>query len=182
MNAFTTVFFVTPPHYDPPGLEFLALIGPVPFIIGLILLFAWMKKSWSAAKAGSGERNYHDLLVTGILIVIGVCLTLAFTGSYFVQRNTASQFAHLYATQQYQVVEGPVHVLRLQPKGGHARGDLIEIGNKQFEIDYYLDTVGYRQTIANGGVLTEGTYARVYFVDDTIIRVEVKHPAESSNP
>ena len=103
-------------------------------------------------------------------------------GSYLVQRNTASQFAHLYATQQYQVVEGPVQVLRLQPKGGHAPGDLIEISNKQFEIDYYLDTVGYKQTIANGGALTEGTYARVYFVDDTIIRVEVKLPAIPSNP
>ena len=182
MNSFTTIFFVIPPHYDPPDPLSWALIGSVPLIMGVILLLVWLNKSRSIAKLGSGERNYHDLFVTGILIVVGVCFTLNFGGAYFVQRNEASQFAHLYATQQYQVVEGTVHVLRLQPKGGHAPGDLIEIGNKQFEIDYYSDTVGYDQTIANGGVLTEGTYARVYFVDDTIIRVEIRIPAQSLNP
>ena len=183
MDTFTTIFFVTPPHYDPQGLEYLAFIGPVPLILGLILLLSCTNKRWRVALVGSSQRDHRALLLfSGILIIPGVCLTLAWTGSYFVQRNTATQLAHLYTTKQYQVIEGPVHVLRLQPKGGHARGDLIEIGTKQFEIDYYLDTVGYRQTVANGGVLTEGTYARVYFVNDTIIRVEVKPPAPSSNP
>lgn len=94
----------------------------------------------------------------------------------------------VYANQQYQVVEGYVHVLHMQPANGHDKGDVISIGGVEFEINAYVLTFGYAHIIAHGGALTEGAYARIYYYRDksfsyrpmTILRVDLKDRATSS--
>ncbi|CAG0971024.1 hypothetical protein ANRL2_01638 [Anaerolineae bacterium] len=93
----------------------------------------------------------------------------------------------VYTHQQYQVAEGYVHVLHMQPANGHDQGDVVNIGGVEFEIDAYMLTFGYAHIIAHGGALKEGIYARVYYYRDeslsyrpmTILRVDLKDHAGS---
>jgi hypothetical protein len=80
---------------------------------------------------------------------------------------------------QSEVTEGAVHVTHMQPLHGHAAGDKIIVGDTQFEINYFMLTPGYRQTIAHGGALREGVYARLHHYDGVIIKVEVRSDAAS---
>ena len=72
------------------------------------------------------------------------------------------------------VVEGVVEVRHEQPASGHSRGDVITIGGKEFEINYFLVTPGYKTTISHGGVLRQGVYARLHYHDGIILKVETK--------
>jgi hypothetical protein len=71
------------------------------------------------------------------------------------------------------IAEGVVRVLRQQPAGGHAAGDRVRLGDREFEVNYYRSTLAYNQTIAHGGALTDGTRARVHYLDGAILKVEI---------
>jgi hypothetical protein len=71
-----------------------------------------------------------------------------------------------YRNGEYQVVEGPVQVLHEQPPTGHTKGDIIIVNGKQFEVNYFYLTPAYRNTIAHGGVLNSGVYARIYYYNN----------------
>lgn len=68
-----------------------------------------------------------------------------------------------YRHGQYQIVEGSVQVLHKQPATGHTKGDIITVNGKQFEVNYFYLTPAYRNTLAHGGVLNGGVYARIYY-------------------
>jgi hypothetical protein len=70
-------------------------------------------------------------------------------------------------------VEGTVQVSHSQPYQGHTSGDKITIDGQSFVIDYFYATPGYKETIAHGGVLRNGVYARIHHCDGVIIKVEV---------
>jgi hypothetical protein len=72
------------------------------------------------------------------------------------------------------VVEGTVSVLREQPRSGHAPGDRIRIGDKEFVYSYFVSSPGYHTTVSHGGALVNGTSARLHYLGETIVRVEVK--------
>jgi hypothetical protein len=88
-----------------------------------------------------------------------------------------------YNSQQYLVAEGLVHVLHTQNPNGHEKGDIVRIGNTDFEINFFRQDYSYSQTIAYGGALTEGTYARIFYVENPpsyalkylILRVDVRN-------
>ena len=79
-----------------------------------------------------------------------------------------------YRERQYQVVEGQVQVLHEQPVTGHTKGDIIMVDGKQFEVNYFYATPAYRNTLAHGGVLGSGVYARLYYHNGEILRVDVR--------
>ena len=79
-----------------------------------------------------------------------------------------------YRDKRYEVVEGQVHVLHRQPKTGHTKGDIVEVNGKQFEVNYFYATPAYNKTLARGGVLGDGVYARIYYFNGEILRVEVR--------
>ena len=82
-----------------------------------------------------------------------------------------------------QVVEGTVQVSHSQPYQGHTSGDKITIDGQSFVIDYFYATPGYKETIAHGGVLRNGVYARIHHCDGVIIKVEViKNNTGEKNP
>jgi len=70
--------------------------------------------------------------------------------------------------------EGVVKVLHQQPAHGHSSGDRIEVGGREFAVDYFHATPAYRDTIAHGGVLRDGAYVRLCRVDGDIVRVELR--------
>jgi hypothetical protein len=79
-----------------------------------------------------------------------------------------------YREGQYQVVEGPVRVLHEQPATGHSKGDVIAVNGQQFEVNHFYFTPAYRNTLAHGGVLRPGAYARIYCFNGEILRVDVR--------
>ena len=78
-----------------------------------------------------------------------------------------------YRYGQYEVVEGPVQLLHEQPATGHTKGDIITVNGKQFEVNYFYLTPAYRNTVAHDGVLASGVYARIYYHNGEILRVDV---------
>ena len=97
-------------------------------------------------------------------------LFLAFFGSRFFKSSQSdnyikeySKLTTIYNNREYKIVEGFVHVLHLEPEGGHDSGDIIQINKVEFEISCFDDTLGYNKSIVYGGVLTENTFARVYY-------------------
>jgi len=79
-----------------------------------------------------------------------------------------------YHDKRYEVVEGPVEVLHQQPATGHSKGDVIRVNGKEFEVNYYLATPAYNKTIAHKGALNAGTYARIYYYEGEILRVDIR--------
>jgi hypothetical protein len=79
-----------------------------------------------------------------------------------------------YQQKRYEVAEGPVTVLHEQPEGGHSSGDRIVVGGKTFVVDYFYATPAYQQTIAHGGALRADVYARIGYVGDDIVRVDIR--------
>ena len=79
-----------------------------------------------------------------------------------------------YRDGQYQVAEGQVQVLHEQPATGHTRGDIITVNGKQFEVNYFYLTPAYRNTVAHAGVLQSGVYARLYYYNGEILRVDIR--------
>ena len=79
-----------------------------------------------------------------------------------------------YRHGQYEVVEGQVQLLHEQPATGHTKGDIITVNGKQFEVNYFYLTPAYRNTIAHGGVLDSGVYARIYYHNGEILRVDIR--------
>jgi len=71
-----------------------------------------------------------------------------------------------YRDGRYQIVEGQVQVLHEQPATGHTKGDIITVHGKQFEVNYFYLTPAYRNTVAHGGVLQSGVYARIYYYNN----------------
>lgn len=62
------------------------------------------------------------------------------------------------------VAEGRVCVLDQQPWSGHHPGDLILIDGKQFRVNSFICSHGYAKSIAHGGVLKDGVWARIHYV------------------
>jgi hypothetical protein len=79
-----------------------------------------------------------------------------------------------YRERQYQVVEGQVQVLHEQPVTGHTKGDIITVNGKEFEVNYFYITPAYRKTIAHGGALRPSVYARLYYHNGEILRVDIR--------
>jgi hypothetical protein len=79
-----------------------------------------------------------------------------------------------YRDGQYEVVEGQVQVLHEQPATGHTKGDVITVNRKQFEVNYFYLTPAYRNTLAHGGVLNAGVYARIFYHNGEILRVDIR--------
>jgi len=79
-----------------------------------------------------------------------------------------------YGDGRYQVVEGQVQVLHEQPVTGHTKGDIITVNGKQFEVNYFYLTPAYRNTLAHGGVFASGVYARIYYHNGEILRIDIR--------
>jgi hypothetical protein len=111
---------------------------------------------------------------------IGSIFVLVWSLLWIYLHNFPHMFGHIdrlvnaYQQMQYQIVEGPVQVLHQQPKTGHSKGDIVSVNGTQFEVNYFLATPAYRKTLAHGGALSAGTYARIYYSDGEILRVDIR--------
>jgi hypothetical protein len=178
MNDLVTVFVFTENSGPVLGdLQFRLIVGLIVLAMGVVgtagLLSASLRKqAWFLRVA---------IAAPFALFWAGTWIALHY-GAYAAEKAQYARLQEIYATKQYSIAEGIVHVLHVQPGGGHDRGDIIQINGTELEVDAFLVTFGYSKSITHGGVLTDGAYARVYYTDDgkgnpwsrTILRVDVK--------
>jgi hypothetical protein len=180
MNDFITVFMFTDTAGNTIG-EYqgrvltgvVAIALAVCWLIYTGVVFAWKRK----------KQFLPQALLAIFLLSWGVMWLNPHYDIYSQLSNEFAKFQGIYQRQQYQVAEGVVHV-RYQSRGAHDKGDLVTVGESEFEI-FPVIGFGYMTEIVNGGVLSEGTYARVYYYKDeskeyfpiTILRVDVKKTA-----
>ncbi len=158
MNEWTTVFDLTSRGARAEAIPH--LIGSIVLMIGGlagIIFHNWIIRKLDTRIPRS---------IFGIMILSGLfwCAGHLDVINYAVLKNAKNA----------QVVEGIVHVSHRQPYQGHTSGDKINVDGHPFEIDYFNAAPGYKDTLAHGGVLGEGTYARIHHCDGVIVKVEVK--------
>jgi hypothetical protein len=138
-------------------------------LIGVVALIGALR---SLARNRQRERSRRDY--------IGPIFVLVWSLFWIYLHNFPHQFGHIDRLvnadeqKQYQIVEGPVEVLHQQAYTGHGKGDVIRVNGKEFEVNYFYATPAYHNTIAHKGVLNAGTYARIYYYDGEILRVDVR--------
>jgi hypothetical protein len=132
-----------------------------PYLNGRIFL-----RSYSFSKT-----SYIGILVYAMVFlpIFMFFFSTGFGTSYFIVfRDEYSKLQERYDSQQYFIAEGVVHVLHTQNRLGHDQGDIIRVGNTEFEIDAWGGGWNYSKTISHGGALTEGTYAKIFYVENPI--------------
>jgi hypothetical protein len=154
MNEFTTVYDLTSQSAQMSG--WFHFIFSMALIIGGILGVIFHK------------RMFENLprSIFGIMVLFGL--------GWWLEHMELFNYVILRNAENIQVTEGIVHVTRTQPYQGHTSGDKITIDGQPFEIDYFHANTGYNESIAHGGVLQEGVYARIHHCDGVIYKVEVK--------
>ena len=165
MTGFVTIFEITRWSNGLLADELFRLFVGVAALIGGL---AGAIRAWR--KSGVQPRNG---LGPSVFVILWAVFWLAL-------HNFPRMYGHIaaltdaYEHKRFKVAEGIVTVLHEQPEHGHSSGDRIVVGGKTFEVDYFHATPAYRQTIAHGGALRAGTYARIGYVDGDIVRVEIR--------
>ncbi len=137
-------------------------------ILVLLLFLLALARKESGAKVG--------IFLATLWLAIWSCELIAFKQAALGQDQYYKQLLQIYNSQQYEVAEGNVHVIQRAVVREH--GDIINVGGVEFEIGRYSFPYGsyaYRDTITENGVLREGVYARIYYVDEAIIRIDIKN-------
>jgi hypothetical protein len=189
MNEFTTVFIFTNVARD----AYFIIICPA---LGILIFFCYLlfKQRIHKLPDSEGEENIRNiklppyffplfLYMSGMAIfMVLYSLTAMGAPNPLFDNHEYAKLKRIYNSQQYSVAEGIVHVLHAQNVHGHEEGDIIKIGSVELEITAFIITYGYHTPISHGGALTEGTYARVFYIEnppgsvskDTILRVDIK--------
>lgn len=173
MNGYVTVFEIAGGNTCLPWLDrptYLALgIGAVAVGILLFVLRLMLR------------GRFRIGLFAPVFLMFWGLGWFRFSPSILATYSHADKLYADYQNRRYDTVEGTVYVLREQPEIGHAPGDLILIGGKEFVINYFRMTPGYRRTISHGGALRNGVYARLCYRDGHILRVDIRGKDGSTN-
>jgi hypothetical protein len=138
-------------------------------LIGVVALIGALRALIRNRRRESSRRDY-----------IGPIFILVWSLGWIYLHNFPYVFGHInslvdaYQQKQYQIVEGPVQILHQQAKTGHGKGDVVSVNGRQFEVNYFYATPAYNKTLAHGGALSAGTYARIYYFDGEILRVDLR--------
>ena len=163
MNEFVTVFEIA---RNSNGVFAGAVFR---LLIGVVALIGALRSLVRNRRRESSRRDY-----------IGPIFILVWSLFWIYLHNFPHQFGHIdrlvnaYQQKQYEIVEGPVQVLHQQPATGHSKGDVVRVNGKELEVNYFLATPAYRITIAHHGVLGQGAYARLYYYNGEILRIDLR--------
>jgi hypothetical protein len=163
MNDFTTVFLFT------TNTE--SLINPILGISAIVIGISVLGYHLYTGIESSLRLRMLKAFITLLCIYVFMFLIV----SNIERKTTCRQICaseercqrliEIYNNRQYEIVEGTVHVL-YQSVGSRDGGDIIDVGGKRLNIRNYVATCGYTDVIVQGGVLKEGEYARIYYIED----------------
>ena len=166
MDDLVTVYSILNDNYGDSIDHTLQVMAFALFTVGVLVLI--LVKFVRTQKQTKLEIYY--LPVFFIVFSVLLFMLLGITGA----EDDFDRMKDVYGNGGYEIVEGEVHVSHEQPKGGHAKGDVVIIDGKSYEIGYFDSKAGYKQTIAHGGCLKEGVYAKLYVYGDRILRIDAK--------
>ncbi len=149
----------------------------LPLVAGIIgLLYAVALLIYNLIFKLKSQRTAYKIALGAVLAMwVGMGGLQLFNSIDARQVSDCARLQSIYDAHQSKITEGIVHVSHVQSTCDRGTGDTIKVGNASFEVCYYVSTCAYKQSIAHGGALTEGTYARIYYTDyRTILRIDVK--------
>jgi hypothetical protein len=94
--------------------------------------------------------------------------------SYSALELIATERFRPYYDEPHEEVDGAVIVFRKQSKSGRGKGDLIQVGEEFFEINYSKSNPFYSLTISRGGYLKDGVLVKIHHVKNKIFKIELK--------
>lgn len=161
----------------------ISVLGPGMVLAAAVcagMIGVWRLVRWSRHRIA--RPGHAKGVLVGVVILLAASASMGTVSSLMLaaQLRLRRHLVGEYLSGHARVTEGVVQVLRKQPRGGHAPGDLIDIGGRQLEVNYYGMSVGYRRTVEHGGVLQQDQHARILDVDGTI--VEIALPANEMAP
>jgi len=160
MNGLTTVFEIAP---GSNGVRADALFR---LAIGLFALIGGVAGLFRT-------KGLKKVAAPAFMTVWSVVWLIAHIPLWRIGTTQTNRLLDVYRNGKSQVVEGVVHVAHEQPAHGHSSGDKITVGEQTFEVNYFLVTPGYKQTISHGGILRDGVFARLHHYDGIILKLEI---------
>ena len=143
-------------------------------LISLLFLFIGIIGLIATRRGYIGSNNKIPrkslaYIITIIFTIVGLYMTTN-------DLKDGYKLKQLLNNGKCEIVQGHVKVLHKEKKSGHdiKGGDHIIINNKHFHLSYFIKTLAYKNTIENGGVLKEGVYVRLHYVNGEILKVEIK--------
>lgn len=83
-------------------------------------------------------------------------------------------FKTIFKQKAYRVCEGSVKLIQKAETRGPVHSDIVLIDGHQFEIKYSDNSVAYHKTIVRGGLLKENVYARIYYFENDILKIDMR--------
>jgi hypothetical protein len=191
-QSFVTVFQTS--YFSNGYLPILILCALAGLIVALVVLF---KRDSSGKRFQGGAK----MIFLGFWIPVWLFVFVLAVGMLI---SYGHKYTRALVDGRCDIVEGPVLLIRQQPKSGarlwlqspkhasltstgyagakgylappatNAPGDIVKVGDREFVMNFYSLGLGYQQTAAHGGVLTNGAYARLHYLGNTIVKVEVR--------
>lgn len=177
MGEFTTVYLFT----NIGKIQNLIIFGGITLYF-VVFGYLWVKvfkylRNRPKNKPISDSAIRQIFQIVAAMAIVPIAASMPFRTFYYISfHDEYSKLLAKYEAQQYQIAEGVVHVLHTQNPLGHDQGDIIMIDNVEFEINAYVGGWNYDKTISHGGALTEGTYARVYYMALSILSFSSSFP------
>jgi hypothetical protein len=118
-------------------------------------------RRWTRAFQGSVPTSR-----IGLAAVLCASLWIAFV--VLMERNANAECRMLLGSNKIKVAEGPIHDVWYQIKSqGFSVNDIA------FSYSYFIDRAGFSGVLFDNPI-RDGEYARIYYIGNTIIKIEMK--------
>ncbi len=165
---FTQVWSISTQPFDTGWVTGPLVAGSLLVILGSVALYSRKKEGAdSSFSAFLDSLTHYRFPASKFFIPFGVIFIAFGIACFIAIRVQTRNLAHELEIAKLQTVEGSVEVGFEQPFSGHTGGDLIYIGNRGFQINFFHETHYYHDSIAHGGLLRPGNYVKVYFIPTT---------------
>lgn len=137
-------------------------------LLGFIFASLFCLLGWGLRT--SGDKGLFDKGLTFQVVgVVGILFAFAFLASLYVEYHAARK---ALATRDYSIVEGTVSNFIPMPPGGHSTESFVVSGIR-FEYGSGWGSTTFNSEW-NKGFIHNGVEARITYVRNEIIRIEVK--------
>ena len=158
-TGYTTVFEVS---YFSNGTLFFSIF--VLFVCAFVGGTATVIYGRMAASEAEAIREKFFIFRLVVLVCIAVS-TIWFASNVY----DGCKLTRALKGGECRVVEGTVQVLHREPWGGHSQNN-VRIAGKEFAYSCHRADLGY----TGGELLIDGVTARVHYLGNTILKVEIK--------
>jgi hypothetical protein len=156
VSGYHTVFEITRSSID----WSFPIAGFVLVVLGIGLI--WLSRKYRWQQFGNKFSGYFLVLFS----LIWLAATLGFPYSQYRGLEAA------YRSGGYSMAEGEVKDFRPMPYEGHA-DECFSVNSKRFCYSDYEITAGFHHANSHGGPIKQGLPVRVFYIGDTIVRLDV---------